>query len=71
MKAWGGGEPKKPGGDGAADDLYDTRAQWEYQRPVIDDHGVVWGDRVMHPHFAGAVYRRSRSGVDYLGIARA
>ena len=38
--------------DGAASDLYDTRAQWEYQRPIIDAHGVDWGDRIMHPYIA-------------------
>jgi len=38
--------------DGDASDLYDTRAQWEYQRPIIDAHDVDWGDRVMHPYIA-------------------
>src|SRR5688500_7546819 len=38
--------------DGAAEDLYDTRAQWEYQRPIIDAHNVDWGDRIMHPYIA-------------------
>ncbi len=38
--------------DGSASDLYDTRVQWEYQRPIIDAHGVDWGDRVMHPYIA-------------------
>jgi len=38
--------------DGEAAHLYDTRLQWEYQRPVIDAHGVDWGDRLMHPYIA-------------------
>jgi hypothetical protein len=38
--------------DGAFQDLYDTRVQWEYQRPVIAEHGVDWGDRIMHPYIA-------------------
>lgn len=38
--------------DGNARDLYDTRAQWEYQRPIIDAHSVDWGDRIMHPFIA-------------------
>jgi hypothetical protein len=32
--------------------LYDTRAQWEYELPVIDRHHVRWPDRVMHPYLA-------------------
>jgi hypothetical protein len=35
--------------DGAASDLYDTRAQWEYQRPIIETYQIDWGDRIMHP----------------------
>jgi len=38
--------------DGAATDLYDTRAQWEFQRPIIESHNIEWGDRVMHPYIA-------------------
>lgn len=38
--------------DGAAADLYDTRAQWEYQRPIIEEYDIDWGDRVMHPFIA-------------------
>jgi hypothetical protein len=38
--------------NGDAANLYDTRVQWEYQRPVIDAHGVDWGDRIMHPYIA-------------------
>lgn len=38
--------------DGSASDLYDTRAQWEHQRPIIDAHGVDWGDRIMHPYIS-------------------
>lgn len=35
--------------DGDASELYDTRAQWEYQRPAIDAYNIDWSDRVMHP----------------------
>ncbi|MEX2314307.1 MAG: hypothetical protein WD628_01225, partial [Thermomicrobiales bacterium] len=35
--------------DGAATDLYDTRAQSEYQRPITDAYEIDWGDRIMHP----------------------
>jgi hypothetical protein len=30
--------------------LYDTRVQWEYQRPIIYRYNVRWDDRVMHPY---------------------
>jgi hypothetical protein len=38
--------------DGAASSLYDTRAQWEYQRPIIESDDIYWDDRVMHPYIA-------------------
>lgn len=41
--------------DGAAADVYDTRAQWEYQRPIIEEYQIDWGDRVMHPYIAPPV----------------
>ncbi|MGH9176431.1 MAG: glycosyltransferase family 87 protein, partial [Vicinamibacterales bacterium] len=33
----------------------DTRAQWEYQRPIIQANRIEWGDRVMHPFIAPPV----------------
>ena len=30
--------------------LYDTRAQWDYQRPITTRYDVRWPDRVMHPY---------------------
>ncbi|MCO5175767.1 MAG: DUF2029 domain-containing protein [Thermomicrobiales bacterium] len=38
--------------DGDAHRLYDTRAQWEYELPVINQYDVHWNDRVMHPYLA-------------------
>lgn len=38
--------------NGDASDLYDTRAQWEYQRPLIDALDIDWDDRVMHPYIS-------------------
>jgi hypothetical protein len=38
--------------DGNAWQLYDTRAQWEYQRDITGAFGVEWPDRVMHPYIA-------------------
>jgi hypothetical protein len=37
---------------GRAAELYDTRAQWDVQRPIIDAYDVRWNDRVMHPYVA-------------------
>lgn len=37
---------------GDAGRLYDTRAQWAYQLPVLAQHHVQWDDRVMHPYLA-------------------
>ncbi len=37
---------------GDAGRLYDTRAQWAYQLPVIERYNVHWDDRVMHPYLA-------------------
>jgi hypothetical protein len=30
--------------------LYNTRVQWERERPIIDRYHVRWDDRVMHPY---------------------
>lgn len=38
--------------DGDSHRLYDTRAQWEYELPVIGHYDVHWNDRVMHPYLA-------------------
>jgi hypothetical protein len=38
------------GGD--VQQLFDTRAQWEYQRPIVNAYDVSWADRVMHPYIA-------------------
>lgn len=38
--------------DGDAHQLYNTRAQWEYELPVMSRYGVHWNDRVMHPYLA-------------------
>lgn len=37
---------------GDAADLYDTRAQWEHQRPILRADHVSWPDRVMHPYIS-------------------
>ena len=38
--------------EGEAGSLYDTRAQWEQQLPIIERYGVDWPDRVMQPYIA-------------------
>lgn len=38
--------------EGESGALYDTRAQWERQLPIIEQYGVNWPDRVMHPYIA-------------------
>jgi hypothetical protein len=35
---------------GDASNLYDTRVQWEHQRTIVQQYGVEWPDRVMHPY---------------------
>jgi hypothetical protein len=37
---------------GHASELYDTRAQWEHQLPLIQRYDVDWSDRVMQPFIA-------------------
>lgn len=37
---------------GEARHLYDTRAQWAAELPIIEQYNVHWDDRVMHPYLA-------------------